>query len=289
MHFIKAKSLLSSSNGMNLYRGCTHGCIYCDSRSLCYHTPIPFEDIEIKENAPELLEKALGSKRNKCMLGMGSMCDPYMHCEKDINLTRHCLELIEKYGFGATLITKSTLALRDIDLFEAIHKKSKFVLQVTLTTAEDSLCKILEPHVAVTSERVHLLEECAKRGIPTIVWFCPFLPYINDTFDNISKLLHICKKTQVKGIINFGIGLTLRQGNREYFYQQLDSHFPGLKEQYKTEFGLDYQLISKNNSQLMIFFRRFCASHTILSTPKDCFDYLKDFPKNRTSLQYELF
>lgn len=289
MHFVKAKTLLSSSMGMNLYRGCTHGCIYCDSRSLCYHTPIPFEDIEVKENAPELLEKALLSRRNKCMIGMGSMCDPYMHCEKDIQLTKQCLELIHQYEFGATLITKSALALRDIDLFESIHRKAKFVLQVTLTTYDENLCKIIEPHVSSTAERITLLEECAKRNIPTIVWLCPFLPYINDDFDNLANLLELCKKAQVTGIINFGIGLTLRQGNREYFYKQLDKFFPELKNRYIREFGYSYQITSKNNSLLMKHFHHFCSAHNILSTPKDCFTFLKDFPQRKTSLQYELF
>ena len=132
MQFIKAKGILSSQNGMNIYRGCTHGCIYCDSRSLCYHTPIPFENIEVKENACELLENVLKAKRKKCMIGTGSMSDPYMHCEKDIKLTRRCLEVIEKYGFGVTVLTKSNLILRDIDILEQINKKAKAVVQMTL-------------------------------------------------------------------------------------------------------------------------------------------------------------
>lgn len=150
MHFVDAKSILSPQNGMNLYRGCTHGCIYCDSRSLCYHNPIPFEDIEVKKNAPELLEARLSKKRSKCMIGTGSMCDPYMHCEKDLKLTRRCLEIIDHYGFGVAIQTKSDLILRDIDLLESINKKAKCVVQITLTTYDENLCKIIEPAVCTT-------------------------------------------------------------------------------------------------------------------------------------------
>lgn len=154
MHFVQAKSILSSHNGMNVYRGCTHGCIYCDSRSLCYHTPVPFEDIEVKENAVQLLESKLKSKRKKCMIGTGAMCDPYMHCENELKLTRKCLEVIEQNGFGLAIQTKSSLILRDFDLIESINKKSKAVIQITLTTADDNLCKIIEPSVCPTSGRV---------------------------------------------------------------------------------------------------------------------------------------
>ena len=173
MNFVKAKSILSSSNGMNIYRGCTNGCIYCDSRSSCYHTPVPFENIEVKENALELLEIALKSKRNKCMIGTGSMCDPYMPLEKSLCYMQKSLELIEKYGFGVTVITKSDLILRDLDTIERINKKTKAVVQITLTTYDDELCKIIEPNVCVTSKRVEVLKECYKRNIPTVVWFSP--------------------------------------------------------------------------------------------------------------------
>ena len=166
MQFVKAKGILSSHNGMNVYRGCTHGCIYCDSRSNCYHNPVPFENIEVKENAPKLLEIALRSKRKKCMIGTGSMSDPYMPCEKSLGITRKCLEIIDKYGFGVTVLTKSDLVLRDIELLEKINKKTKAVVQMTLTTYDDELCKILEPNVCVTSRRVEVLNECLKRGIP---------------------------------------------------------------------------------------------------------------------------
>ena len=147
MHFVEAKGILSSGNGMNLYRGCTHGCIYCDSRSKCYGFNHAFEDIEVKGNAPELLEKALRSKRKKCMIGTGAMCDPYMHCEEELELTRKCLEVIERYGYGVAIQTKSDRILRDLELLKRIHEKAKCVVQMTLTTYDETLCRIVEPNV----------------------------------------------------------------------------------------------------------------------------------------------
>lgn len=279
MNFVKAKSILSSSNGMNIYRGCTHGCIYCDSRSSCYHTPVPFENIEVKENALELLEIALKSKRNKCMIGTGSMCDPYMPLEKSLCYMQKSLELIEKYGFGVTVITKSDLILRDLDTIERINKKTKAVVQITLTTYDDELCKIIEPNVCVTSKRVEVLKECYKRNIPTVVWFSPFLPYINDNFENLCGLLDYCISTRVKGILNFGIGLTLREGNREYFYKKLDEHFSGLKNRYIKEFGNRYEISSSKNDELMSYFYSVCRKNKIMCNINEIFSYLHEFPK----------
>ncbi|MDY3091780.1 MAG: radical SAM protein, partial [Erysipelotrichaceae bacterium] len=157
MHYVKAKGLLSNNNGMNIYRGCEHGCIYCDSRSRCYNMNHAFEDIEVKINAPELLEQALKHKRKRCMIGTGSMSDPYMPLEKELKLTRKCLEILDKYNFGFTLITKSDLVLRDLDLLKKINEKTKCVVQMTITTFDDELCRILEPNVCVTSRRIEVL------------------------------------------------------------------------------------------------------------------------------------
>ena len=231
MHFVNAKGILTKNSGfagMNIYRGCSHGCIYCDSRSKCYHFTHPFEDIEVKENAPELLEKALKSKRKKCMIGTGAMSDPYMHCEEELRLTRRCLEIIHQSGFGAAIQTKSDRILQDLDLLEKINKRAKCVVQITLTTYDDQLCKIIEPNVCNTKRRIQVLKKLQERGIPTIVWLCPILPFINDTKENITSILNECAEAGVKGIINFGMGLTLREGDREYYYAALDKHFPGL-------------------------------------------------------------
>ena len=281
MHFVDAKGILTGGKGrygMNIYRGCSHGCIYCDSRSACYQFTHPFEDIEVKRNAPELLEQALKSKRQKCMIGTGSMSDPYMHCEEKLSLTRKCLEVICRYGFGAAVQTKSDLILRDIDLLEEINRKAKCVVQITLTTWDDRLCGILEPNVCNTKRRAEVLEEMRKRGIPTVVWLTPVLPFINDTRENIQAILDACAQVKVKGIICFDMGLTLREGDREYYYAALDRHFPGLKEKYIRTYGNAYEIPSPDSKELMALFRNFCREHRILCTPEECFSYLSDFP-----------
>ena len=237
MHYVDAKGILTGSGsrlGMNIYRGCTHGCIYCDSRSRCYQFTHQFEDIEVKQNAPELLEKTLKSKRQKCMIGTGSMSDPYMHCEETLRLTRRCLEIILKYGFGVAIQTKSDRILQDIDLLDEINHSARCVVQMTLTTYDDDLCSIIEPNVCNTKRRIEVLEKMREREIQTVVWLTPILPFINDTEENITALLKECIRVGVKGIICFDMGLTLREGDREYYYAALDRHFPGMKERYKT-------------------------------------------------------
>ena len=282
MHFVDAKGILTSNmgyTGMNVYRGCTHGCIYCDSRSKCYQFTHPFEDIEVKRNAPELLEQALKSKRKKCMIGTGAMSDPYMHCEEELQLTRRCLEIILKYGFGAAVQTKSDRILRDIDLLDEINRSAKCVVQMTLTTYDDDLCRILEPNVCNTRRRIEVLEQMRERGIPTVVWLTPILPFLNDTEENIASILNECARVGVKGVIDFGMGLTLREGDREYYYAALDRHFPGMKERYITRYGNAYELPSPNAKKLKAVFRQICREHGILSTPDECFRYINELPE----------
>lgn len=274
MHKVKAKGILSAANSMNIYRGCQHGCIYCDARSKCYQMNHRFEDIEVKENAPELLENALKRKRRKCMIGTGAMSDPYIPLEKELKLTRRCLEIINRYGFGVTVQTKSASVMRDIDLFTKINDKSKAVLQMTLTTADESLCRIIEPNVSVTKERFETLKAFHENGIPSVVWFSPFLPFINDTKENIDRLLKYCIDAKVRGIICFGIGLTLRDGDREYFYSRLDKHFPNMKERYIYTYGNSYQLTSSNNNVLMNRISEVCRNHGIMFGVENVFSYL---------------
>ena len=281
MHFVDAKGILTGSGGyygMNIYRGCTHGCIYCDSRSSCYQFTHPFEDIEVKQNAPELLEKALKSKKKKCMIGTGAMSDPYMHCEEELRLTRKCLKIILENGFGATVQTKSDRILQDIDLLAEINRSAKCVVQMTLTTYNDNLCRILEPNVCNTKRRIEVLEEMQKRGIPTIVWLTPILPFINDTEENISAILNECVRVGVKGVIDFGMGLTLRKGDREYFYAALDKHFPEMKNWYIKEYGNAYELPSPNAKELTSLFKRICKDNGLLSTPEKCFSFIREMP-----------
>lgn len=274
---------------MNLYRGCTHGCIYCDSRSNCYQMNHEFEDIEVKENAIELLENTLRRKRKRCMIGTGSMSDPYMPLEAQLEYTRKALLLIEKYGFGATLITKSDRVLRDLDILKRINQKTKAVVQMTLTTADEALCKLIEPNVSTTKQRFEALKILRDNNIPTVVWLCPVLPYINDTEDNICRILDMCVAAKVRGIICFGMGLTLREGNREYFYRQLDKSFPGLKERYIREYGNQYVINSPKSAELMRLFHRTCEQNGIMHDNDLIFEYLSQFEEKNAPQQLSLW
>ena len=278
MHYINVKTILSARNGINIYRGCTHGCIYCDSRSDCYKFDHRFEDIAVKQNAPALLEDALKRKRKPCMIGTGAMCDPYMHCEEALGYTRKCLEIIDRYDCGVTVLTKSDRILRDIDLLEQINRRSKAVVQMTLTTFDEELCRIIEPNVCTTKRRCEVLKECQKRGIPTVVWLCPILPYINDSEENLRGILDYCFDAGVVGIINVGFGVTLRAGNREYFYRKLDEYFPGMKERYQKRFGGSYECPSDRSAMLWNIFKKECGSHGVMVDPNEVFAYLNEYP-----------
>ena len=297
MHFVSAKSILTTRPcGMNIYRGCSHGCVYCDSRSKCYHFMHDFEDIEVKQNAPELLEEALRKKRKRCVIGTGSMGDPYIPIEKEMRLTRRCLEIIDRYNFGAAVLTKSDLVLRDLDLLSSINKKTKAVVQMTITTADDGLCKILEPGVCPTSRRVQVLRECKERGIPTVVWLSPLLPFINDTEENIDAIFCYCAEAGVKAILCFGIGLTLREGNREYFYAALeraalrDSRFAGMKERYQKTYGNSYEVSSPKERELFARLSRLCEENNIMLGTDSVFKWMEEFPAAaQDPMQPELF
>ncbi|HJJ59842.1 MAG TPA: radical SAM protein [Methanocorpusculum sp.] len=288
MHYIQAKSLLSAKNGINIYRGCTHGCIYCDSRSTVYQMDHVFEDVAVKENAAELLDAALSRKKKRCMIGFGSMSDPYIPLERELKLTRRCLEIISARRFGVSLITKSDLLLRDLDILSEIHEKAKTVVSVTLTTADDSLCRKIEPHAPPVSRRAEMLSALHDAGIPAIVWLCPILPWINDTEENLLQLLEICKSTRVCGVICFGFGLTLREENREHFYQQLDREFPGLSEKYRQVFGSSYGCASPDSDRLLGILRGFCKKEGISSDTQKLFTFMNTLGEEDTGLQTTL-
>ena len=284
MHFVKAKGILTTGNGMNLYRGCQHGCIYCDARSACYQFTHLFEDIEVKANAPELLEAALRAKRRPCMIGGGSMTDPYMPLEREQKLTRRCLEIIEKHGFGATLLTKSDLILRDLDIFRRINEKTKAVVQITLTTLDPHISRLIEPNVCPSARRVEVLREFQRVGVPTVVWFCPVLPFITDTQENIRSVLACCRDTGVKGIIWYGAGVTLREGDREYFYANLDRKFPGLKEKYIRTYGNAYECLSPSHVSLEKLFHETCEDYGIWHHNDQVFAYLHELEDREPQL-----
>ena len=286
MHFVQAKSILSPKNGMNLYRGCQHGCIYCDARSLCYQMNHPFEDIEVKENALPLLEQALKAKRKKCMIGTGAMSDPYMPLEEKLQLTRGALELIHRYGFGVAIQTKSCRILRDLELLKAINDQSKAVVQMTLTTYDERLCRMVEPNVSTTRQRAEALRKFRDAGIPTVVWLSPLLPWLNDTPENILGILEYCRGAGVKGIINFGMGLTLRDGDREYYYAALDRHFPGLKQRYIQTYGNAYELPSPNSQALWQLFHEKCEQYGIWHDNDRIFSYMMTFEEKEKQMSF---
>lgn len=289
MHKVKAKGILSAQNGMNIYRGCTHGCIYCDARSTCYQMNHAFEDIAVKINAPELLEQALRRKRKKCMIVTGAMSDPYLHAEKDLKLTRRCLELIDQYGYGLAIQTKSDMILRDLDLLISINRKTKCVVQMTLTTYDEDLCRILEPHVCTTGRRIEVLKILKEEGIPAIVWMTPILPFINDTEENIRGILQESKKSGVYGIMTFGIGLTLRDGDRQYFYEKLDQYFPGIKERYIKRYGEAYELPVPEHTRLMKLVWHECEKAGMEWRTDRLFEYMHRFEDKQAGEQMTLF
>lgn len=277
MHYVTAKGILSPENGMNLYRGCTHGCIYCDSRSRCYQMNHAFEDIEVKANAIELLEGTLKRKRKKCMIGTGAMTDSYIPLELKLGNMRKALSLIEKYGFGVTVQTKSDRILRDMDLLTNINGRTKAVVQMTLTTYDEDLCRKIEPNVCTTARRFEVLKQMRDAGIPTVVWLSPILPFLNDRAENISGILELCVQAEVYGVICFGMGLTLREGNREYFYAQLDRLFPGLKTVYQQRYGNEYEVSSPNQEKLMELFHKKCEQYGLVHDNRQIFQYLHQF------------
>jgi len=276
-HYADYKTILSPKNGMNLYRGCTHGCIYCDSRSDCYQMTHDFEDIEVKRDAVAILEKQLRKKRHPCMIVTGAMCDPYIHLEEELQITRSCLEVVAKHGFGIAILTKSARIMRDIDLLYTINAKAKCVVQMTLTTFDEDLCRTLEPNVSTTAERFTVLETMRDAEIPTVVWFDPFLPFINDTEENLRGLLDYCVRAKVRAIVCFGFGTTMRDGSRDYFYRKLDEHFPEMKQRYIQAFGSSYECRSPKHSQLMSIFREECRKHGIIYRQSDAFKYMHKF------------
>jgi len=243
-----------------------------------------FEDIEVKRNAAKILESQLKRKRKPCMIGTGAMCDPYIHIEEELRLTRECIELIKRYGFGLTILTKSARILRDMDLFKAINEKTKCVVQITLTTFDEDLCSKIEPNVSTTAERFTVLEAMRDEGIPTVVWLDPILPFINDTEENLRGILDYCVRAGVRGIVCFSMGTTMRDGSREYFYEKLDEYFPWVKQQYIRTFGNSYECQSPDNHRLMEIFRDICRRHKIMYKTDDVFGYLRRFETKEQQL-----
>lgn len=262
MQYIEAKSILSPHNGVNLYRGCSHGCIYCDSRSECYQNP-NFEDIKVKMDSTRIFSAELSKRREKVVVHTGAMCDPYIPIENELKITREMLQVIANQGHGLNILTKSTRILRDIDIIDQINHNYKAIVNMTITTFDDKLCSIIEPNVSVSSERFACLKEFVDRGITCGIWLCPILPFINDTEDNIRNIVRRCGEIGIKFIVLFSFGTTKRKGSEEYFYQKLDELFPNMKEKYIKTFKNAYECNSLNSDKLWKVFKEECEKYKI--------------------------
>jgi DNA repair photolyase len=223
------------------------------------------------------------------MIGTGAMSDPYIPIPENLQNIRSCLEIIEKYGFGLAIQTKSNLIERDLDLLKRIRRNAKCIVEMTLTTFDEELCRIIEPNVSTTRERFETLKKMRDNDIETIVWLSPVLPFINDTIENLTGILNYCVEAGVYGILCFDMGLTLREGDREYYYKNLDIHFPGLKERYQKRYGNSYILTSDNNRELMQIFNKTCDENNIVHTTDELFRYMRTFEGKGQARQPELF
>ena len=274
---IEAKTLLTKIKkgnhwfgydyNMNLYRGCLHGCIYCDSRSECYEVG-EFEEVKVKGNALELLEKELRSKRNRGIIGMGSMSDPYNPYENKYQLTKKSLELMERFKYGVFIITKSNLVLRDKDILKRVDKNAKAVVGITITCSDDVLSKVIEPKVSSSSERFKSISELNEAGIDTGILLMPILPFINDTEENIRGIVKQASKSKAKFIYPF-FGITLRDKQREFYYDNLEKSFPGLKDKYIHRYGNNYSCESDKSKELYKLLARLCEEENILYRMED--------------------
>ncbi len=272
MNFVPAKTIISGyaqnnmwfgcNYNMNIYKGCCHGCIYCDSRSECYCVE-NFDEVRAKENALAIIERELKSKRKKGVVGTGAMSDPYNPLEKEYKLTRGALELINRYGFGVAIATKSDLVLRDIDVLKEISKHSPVLVKITITTADDALCRKIEPHAALSSQRFEAIRKLSEAGINPCVLLMPVLPFIEDNEENIRQIVGLAHENGARFIFP-AFGVTLRQNQREWFFARLDELFPSVKTKYIESFGNAYECHSPKSKELWKLFQCECMKAGII-------------------------
>lgn len=271
MDFIPAKSIVTRTKNdywfgkdynMNIYKGCCHGCIYCDSRSNCYGVD-NFDTVRVKTNSIDIIRKELKGKIKKGVIGTGAMSDPYNPFEKQYKLTRQALELINTYGFGVAIDTKSTLITRDIDILKRINEHSPVIVKITITTCEDELCKIIEPNVALSSERFDAIKQLTDEGIYAGVLLTPVLPFLEDNSDNIKGIIRLAHENGGKFIYS-NLGVTLRQNQREWYYKKLDEYFPGLREKYIKGYGYSYECRSPYYKELWKLFKCECKKYGLI-------------------------
>ena len=295
MEFIKAKTILSKVKygadwygvdyNMNLYRGCSHGCIYCDSRSNCYHID-NFDVPRGKENALAILEKELAKKHDHGLIGIGAMSDTYNPKEKQYEQTREALKIISKYNFGVAIDTKSDLVLRDLDLLKEINKKNNVIIKFTITTPHDDLSKIIEPNVCPSSKRLEAIKKLTDNGIYAGIMLNPVLPFITDKEEDIRLLVKLAHEHGAKFIHTY-MGMTLRENQRDYYYEKLDKYFPNIKEKYINYYKNSYNCPVPNYKKLYKVFTEECDKYKILYNMKDI---IKDFKKEiKSNEQISLF
>ncbi|MPW25778.1 radical SAM protein [Alkalibaculum sp. M08DMB] len=294
MEFIQAKTIISGyapnnpwfgiNYNMNIYKGCNHGCIYCDSRSECYHIE-NFDQVRAKENALALIARDLKSKRKTGVIGTGAMSDPYNPFEKEYKLTRGALELIDRYGFGVSIATKSDLITRDLDLLKKIARHSPVLIKMTITTADDKLCKKIEPNVVPASKRFAAINKLAEQGIFAGVLLMPVLPFIEDNDENISNIIKLSHESGAKFIYP-GFGVTLRQNQREWYYSKLEKLFPNMKAKYIKEYRNAYECPSPNAKELWNLFTSECRSYGITYKMEDI---IKNYKQGYGGVQLSFF
>lgn len=297
MQYIKVKTIVSQAKNndnwfginynMNIYQGCCHGCIYCDSRSNCYQI-IDFDRVRAKENSTEIIKNELRSKRNKGVIGTGAMSDPYNPYERKLMLTRKALEEIDSNRFGVAIATKSDLVVRDIDILKRIQSHSPTLIKMTITTYDDNLCKKIEPSVCESSRRFEAIRKLSDNGIYVGVLLMPILPFINDSEENIKNIIKKAYESNAKFVFSYGLGVTLRQNQRQYYFDQLNKLFPGnnLPQRYINTYKESYINPASNNKKLWRVFREECEKYNLLYKMEDI---IKDYKTNYEKTQISWF
>jgi DNA repair photolyase len=291
----QAKSILSKVKhpqhwfgveyNVNVYRGCSHGCVYCDSRSECYGIE-DFENVTAKSNAPELLRRELSRKRNKAVIGTGSMSDPYIPAERGYKLTRQMLEAVEEFGFSVHITTKSDLVLRDLDLLTRINRKAKASIAFTVTTCDERLSGWAEPHAPAPASRLTAMRTLADNGLFTGVLLMPVLPFIMDDPAQIQTVAEQARLHGARYIIPW-FGMSLRDRQRDYYYRKLDEWSPGLRAKYERTFGSRYTCSARHAQELQILLEKYCRSNGLLCHMSEV--VLKPPVTGSEAVQLELF
>lgn len=289
MHYKEVKAILSPQNGLNIYRGCTFDCMYCDARSACHRMDHEFGDIEVKAHAVDMLEYALKKKRTRSMIQIGASSEPYLPLEEELQLVRRCLNQIERFDFGLVLHTNSTLALRDIDILDKINRKTKCVVIVRVFTGDPVLSEKLEPGTASPEERFSLIRSLTDRQIPVIASIAPILPYINDSVEQMKVLLAECVNANVYGILTDKMCPVLREGNKERFYQQLYKKFPELYDRYEAEFENEKSLKTAMQAELMAVIRETCEAGGIQYDKEELLRFTREYKNKTVGTQLSLF